>query len=349
MGDRRATMRDVAAAAGVSLKTVSRVVNGEDFVRPDTAERVHDAIARLGFQRNDLARTLRDGGRTRSLGLVIEDVANPFYSQIARGVEDVARAGGRLVISGSSDEDPARELLLIRSLCERRVDGLLIVPSETGDPRRRAELIAGTPAVFLDRPPDTDTVPVDADTVLIDNVGGARTAVEHLLAHGHRRIACLADLPEIFTARQRHHGYREALAAHGVPADPALVRTGRHDVRSAGYAMTELLALPDPPTAVFTGNNLLTIGALRAIGAAAARVALVGFDDFELADLLATPVTVIAHEPADMGRRAAELLEARIRGDTSRPARILLPTRLIVRGSGEIPPAQRGGSQGRGR
>ncbi|KAB2341054.1 LacI family DNA-binding transcriptional regulator [Actinomadura rudentiformis] len=342
-------MRDVAAAAGVSLKTVSRVVNGEDFVRPDTAERVHSAIARLGFQRNDLARTLRGGGRTRSIGLIIEDVANPFYSQIARGVEDVARAGGRLVISGSSDEDPARELLLIRSLCERRVDGLLIVPSETGDPRLRAELIAGTPAVFLDRPPgpggpaDTeprnDTVPPN-DTVLIDNVGGARTAVEHLLAHGHRRIACLVDLPEIFTARQRHQGYLEALAANGVPADPTLVRTGRHDVRGAGHAMTELLALPDPPTAVFAGNNLLTVGALRAIGAAGTRVALVGFDDFELADLLATPVTVVAHEPADMGRQAAHLLEARIRGDARPPARILLPTRLIVRGSGEIPPSQ---------
>ncbi|MFI0453059.1 LacI family DNA-binding transcriptional regulator [Actinomadura sp. 6N118] len=343
MGDRRPTMRDVAAAAGVSLKTVSRVVNGEDFVRPDTAERVHDAIARLGFQRNDLARTLRGGGRTRSIGLIIEDVANPFYSQIARGVEDVARAGGRLVISGSSDEDPARELLLIRSLCERRVDGLLIVPSETGDPRLRAELISGTPAVFLDRPPGDPAAPDDtvpADTVLIDNVGGARTAVEHLLAHGHRRIACLVDLPEIFTARQRHQGYLEALAAHGVPADPALVRTGRHDVRGAGHAMTELLALPDPPTAVFAGNNLLTVGALRVIGAVGAHVALVGFDDFELADLLATPVTVVAHEPADMGRQAAGLLEARIRGDARPPARILLPTRLVVRGSGEIPPRQ---------
>ncbi|GAA2632985.1 LacI family DNA-binding transcriptional regulator [Actinomadura fulvescens] len=327
-------MRDVAAAAGVSLKTVSRVVNGESFVRPDTAERVRDAIARLGFQRNDLARTLRGGGRTRSIGLIIEDVANPFYSQIARGVEDVARAGGRLVISGSSDEDPARELLLIRSLCERRVDGLLIVPSQTGDPRRRAELIAGTPAVFLDRPADDPA----ADTVLIDNLGGARTAVDHLLAHGHRRIACLVDLPEIFTARQRHQGYLEALAAHGVQADPALVRTGRHDVRGAGHAMTELLALPDPPTAVFAGNNLLTVGALRAIGAAGTRTALVGFDDVELADLLATPVTVIAHEPADMGRQAAELLEGRIRGDTGPPARILLPTRLVARGSGEIPP-----------
>jgi LacI family transcriptional regulator len=331
----RPTMRDVARHAGVSLKTVSRVVNGEVGVRPDTAEKVNAAISALGFRRNDIARALRGGKRTRSLGLVIKDVANPFYSQIARGVEEVARAHDLLVISGCSDEDPARERHLIRSLCERRVDGLLVAPSGSDHRYLIPELRMGTSAVFIDRPPEEA---IEADVVLIDNVGGARAAVAHLVAHGHRRIACLADLPGIFTARERRTGYDQALRAHGVPVEESLVRVGQHDVAGAESAMAELLALGDPPTAVFTGNNRLTIGALRAIQAAGTGTALVGFDDFELADMLATPVTVVAHHPAEMGRRAAGLLCRRMGGEDLPPQRVLLPTRLIVRGSGELPP-----------
>jgi LacI family transcriptional regulator len=332
----RPTMRDVARHAGVSLKTVSRVVNGEVGVRPDTAEKVNAAMTALGFRRNDIARALRGGKRTRSLGLVIKDVANPFYSQIARGVEEVARAHDLFVISACSDEDPARERHLIRSLCERRVDGLLVVPSGADHHYLVPELRMGTSAVFIDRPPEEA---IEADVVLIDNVGGARAAVAHLLAHGHRRIACLSDLPGIFTARERRRGYDEALRAAGVTVDESLVRVGQHDVAAAQAAMAELLALGDAPTAVFTGNNRLTIGALRAIQAAGSGTALVGFDDFELADMLATPVTVVAHQPAEMGRRAAELLCRRMAGEDLPPQRVVLPTRLIVRGSGELPPA----------
>jgi LacI family transcriptional regulator len=319
----------------VSLKTVSRVVNGEGGVRPDTTAKVNAAISALGFRRNDIARALRGGKRTRSLGLVIKDVANPFYSQIARGVEEVARASDLLVISGCSDEDPARERHLIRSLCERRVDGLLVVPSGNDHRYLIPEIGMGTPAVFIDRPPEEA---IEADVVLIDSVGGARAAVGHLIRHGHRRIACLSDLPGIFTASERLRGYREALTEHGVPVDEALVRPGRHDVAGAESAMAELLALDDPPTAVFTGNNRLTVGALRAIQAAGAGTALVGFDDLELADMLATPVTVVAYQPVEMGRRAAELLCRRMAGEELPPQRVVLPTHLIVRGSGELPP-----------
>ncbi|MFB9833739.1 LacI family DNA-binding transcriptional regulator [Actinoallomurus acaciae] len=328
-------MRDVARHAGVSLKTVSRVVNGEGGVRPDTTAKVNAAISALGFRRNDIARALRGGKRTRSLGLVIKDVANPFYSQIARGVEEVARTHDLLVISGCSDEDPARERHLIRSLCERRVDGLLVVPSGNDHRYLISEISMGTPAVFIDRPPEEA---LEADVVLIDSVGGARSAVAHLLRHGHRRIACLSDLPGIFTASERLRGYREALSEHGIPVDETLVRPGRHDVTGAESAMAELLALDDPPTAVFTGNNRLTVGALRAIQAAGAGTALVGFDDLELADMLATPVTVVAHQPVEMGRRAAELLCRRMAGEELPPQRVVLPTHLIVRGSGELPP-----------
>jgi LacI family transcriptional regulator, galactose operon repressor len=333
----RPTMRDVARKAGVSLKTVSRVVNGEEGVRPDTTEKVDAAIAALGFRRNDIARALRGGKRTRSLGLVIKDVANPFYSQIARGVEEIARAHDLLVISGCSDEDPARERHLIRSLCERRVDGLLVVPSGNDHRYLIPEIDMGTPAVFIDRPPE-DELDVVVDVVLLDNTGGARTAVTHLLAHGHRRVACLSDLPDIFTARERLFGYEKTLRSHGVPVDPALVCVGQHDVAGAESAMAGLLALPDPPTAVFTGNNRLTVGALRAIQSAGAGTALVGFDDLELADMLATPVTVIAHHPAEMGRRAAELLWRRMAGEDLPPQRVVLPTHLIARGSGELAP-----------
>jgi LacI family transcriptional regulator len=304
-------------------------------VRPDTTEKVNAAIAALGFRRNDIARALRGGKRTRSLGLVIKDVANPFYSQIARGVEEVARTHDMLVISGCSDEDPARERHLIRSLCERRVDGLLVVPSGSDHRYLISEINMGTPAVFIDRPPEDA---LEADVVLIDNVGGARAAVAHLIEHGHRRIACLADLPGIFTARERRRGYDEALREHGVPVDESLVCLGQHDVAGAESAMAGLLALHDPPTAVFTGNNRLTVGALRAIQAAGTGTALVGFDDLELADMLATPVTVVAHQPAEMGRRAAGLLCRRMAGEDLPPQRVVLPTHLIVRGSGELPP-----------
>lgn len=316
----------------MSLKTVSRVVNHEGGVRPDTAARVATAIAALGFRRNDMARVLRQGQASRTIGLVIEDVANPFYSAITRAVEEVARKRGYLLIAGSSDEDPAAERELLRLLCERRVDGLLVVPAG-GDHRFLIpELRMGTAAVFMDRPAGS----LDADTILIDNVGGARRAVEHLLARGHRRIGMVGDAGTIFTATERRRGYVEAVAAAGIPVDEALLRLGSHDAVAADAAARALLALPDPPTAIFAGNNRITIGALRAIRASRPGTALVGFDDFELADLLS--ITVVAHSPAEMGRQAAELLCRRLDGDRSPPQRIVLPTRLIPRGSGELSP-----------
>src|SRR6476661_1227309 len=232
-------MRDVAGTAGVSLKTVSRVVNGEAGVRPDTAARVESAIARLGFARNEVARSLRHG-RAGALGLVIEDVANPFYSTMARAVEDAAHDRGHILITASCEEDPDRERELVLRLLRRSVDALLIVPA--GDDHRYllADIGAGTPVVFLDRPPGR----VEADTVLLDNVGGARAAVAHLLAHGHERIAYVGDKPPLHTAAERLAGYREALREAGRPADEELVSAGPHDAASAERAVRDLLALP---------------------------------------------------------------------------------------------------------
>jgi LacI family transcriptional regulator len=325
-------MRDVAEVAGVSLKTVSRVINDEPGVAAATADRVAAAIQELGFQRNDLARSLRQGVTSSTLGLLIEDVANPFYSAIAQAVESAARERGYMLITASCEEDPARERDLVQALLRRRVDALLIVPAS----RDHAYLARdGTPVVFLDRPPSA----IDADCVLLDNLGGARAATEHLLARGHERIAVVADPDDLFTAAERLAGHRQALDAAGVPVRDELLRLGTHDVAQAEAVVRDLLSLsPDRrPTAVFAGNNRHTIGALRAISTAAQPVALVGFDDFELADLLG--VTVVAHETSRMGAHAAALAFERLDGGAREPRRVVVPTELIVRGSGEVPPS----------
>jgi LacI family transcriptional regulator, galactose operon repressor len=328
-------MRDVASTAGVSLKTVSRVVNGEAGVRGDTAARVQDVIARLGFARNDVARSLRHG-RAEALGLVIEDVANPFYSTIARAVEDAARRRNHILITGSCEEDADRERQLVLRLLRRSVDALIIVPAGEDHRYLLAEIGAGTPIVFVDRPPRG----IEADTVLLDNVGGARTAVEHLLAQGHRRIAFVGDPPELYTAGRRLEGYRAALAGAGVDPGDTLVRTGSHDAAAAERAVRGLLGLAPQtrPSAIFTANNRNTLGALRALREAPEPVALVGFDDFELADLLEVPATVVRHSPEEMGRLAAELAYSRLDGEDELPRRRTIACELVARGSGEIPP-----------
>ncbi len=334
----RPTMRDVAALAGVSLKTVSRVITGATTVDPGLAAQVRRAAAQLNYQPDLTASSLRRSDR-RSLmiGLLLEDVANPFSASLYRSAEDVAGARGVGVIAGSLDEDPERERALAAAFCLRRVDGLIIVPAGRDHSYLRREQEMGTALVFVDRPPQY----LAADSVVSDNREGAATAVAHLLSRGHRRIAYLGDLTSISTARDRFTGYREVLGAAGVAVDPALVRHDLHTIAAAEAAAAELLALPDPPSALFSEQNLVTIGAVRALRAARLqhRVALAGFDDFTLADLLDPPVTVVAQDPARIGTLAAELLFRRIDGDTSPPQEHVVPTRLIVRGSGEIPPA----------
>jgi LacI family transcriptional regulator len=330
----RPTMRDVAVLAGVSLKTVSRVINDEPGVASATAARVSDAIAELGFQRNDLARSLRQGVTSSTLGLVIEDVANPFYSAIAQAVESAARERGYLLITTSCEEDPERERALVQALLRRRVDALLLVPASRDHAYLARETAGGTPVVFLDRPP----VGLDADCVLLDNHGGARAAVEHLLARGHDRVAIIGDPPELYTAAERLAGYEQALTGAGVQSRDELIRLGTHDTAQAEAAVRELLELPPDrrPTAFFAGNNRNAVGALRALRHAEHRAALVGFDDFELADLLA--VTVVRHDSQQMGARAAALAFDRLAAGEHPTCTAVLPTELVIRGSGEIPP-----------
>ncbi|EFL13616.1 LacI family transcriptional regulator [Streptomyces sp. C] len=329
----RPTMKDVAARAGVGLKTVSRVVNGEPGVTPDTERRVQTAIEELGFRRNDSARVLRKG-RTATVGLVLEDLADPFYGPLNRAVEEVARTHGALLINGSSAEDPDRERELALALCARRVDGLIVIPA--GDDHRylEPEIRAGVATVFVDRPAGG----IEADVVLSDSFGGARDGVAHLIAAGHRRIGFIGDHPRIHTATERLRGYREAMAGAGLPVSRAWVSLGSTAPERVAAAAGAMLAGPEPVTAVFAGNNRVTVTVVRVLAALPRPVALVGFDDFELADLLRPGVTVVAQDPAALGRVATDRLFQRLAGTPLPPTRIELPTRLVPRGSGEIPP-----------
>jgi LacI family transcriptional regulator len=329
----RPTMKDVAARAGVGLKTVSRVVNGEPGVTPDTAERVRAAIEALGFRRNDSARVLRKG-QTASIGLVLEDVGNPFYSTLARAVEDVAHGNGSLLFMGSSDEDPERERKLTLTFCARRVDGLIIVPASTDHAYLLPEIAAGIAVVFVDRPPGV----ISADVVLTDNIGGARDGIQHLIAQGHKRIGYIGDAPHIYTAGQRLRGYRDAMAAAELPIEQHWVAMALAQPEVIRRALGRMLDGPQPVTALLCGNNRISVNVLRELAVRGAPVATVGFDDFELADLLNPGVTVVAQDPAQMGHIAADLLFRRLSGEQGPARRIELPTRLVIRGSGEIPP-----------
>lgn len=330
----RPTMKDVAARAGVGLKTVSRVVNAEPGVTEDTERRVQEAIAALGFRRNDSARVLRKG-RTASIGLVLEDLADPFYGPLSRAVEEVARAHGALLINGSSAEDPEREQELVLALCARRVDGLVVIPAGTDHQYLAPEIAAGVATVFVDRPAGK----IDADVVLSDNFGGARDGVAHLIAQGHRRIGFIGDQPRIHTAIERVRGYRAAMEDAGLAVDDRWVSLGVTEPERVRQAAEDMLTGPDPVTAIFSGNNRVTVTAVRVLAERERPVALVGFDDIELGDLLKPGVTVVSQDAAQLGRTAADRLFLQLDGAALPPERIELTTRLIQRGSGELPPA----------
>jgi len=331
------TMHDVAALAGVALATVSRVVNGKPGVSPAMQARVEAAIARLDYRRNVNASSLRRLDRkTATIGLVLEDVANPFMSALHRAVEDCARERGVLVFAGSCDEDSAREQELISALRTRRVDGIIVVPAGTDHSYLLPASRLGTAMVFADRRPGF----LDADSVTSDDLGGARAAVEHLGAVGHRRIAYLGAALTIGTARDRLQGYTDAMESLGERPPSSHVRPGMITMKDAEAAAVEMLREPDPPTAIFSGQNYFTIGAIKALRSLGLQheVALVGFDDLALGDLLDPAVTVVAHDPSRLGRTAADMLFRRLDGHASPAQHVICPFELIHRGSGEIPP-----------
>ncbi|WP_345631036.1 LacI family DNA-binding transcriptional regulator [Rugosimonospora acidiphila] len=323
-------MSDVARVAGVSLKTVSRVVNHVPTVDPTLAERVLAAVSELGFRRNDLARSLRSRSTSGTVGLLIEDLANPFYSTMAAGAAQCALEHDTMLITASSEEDGERERTLLLEMCERRVGGLLVVPAGADQTYLRAEIEVGTPVVFLDRPPTN----LRADAVLIDNGQGARSAIEYLLARGHERIGVLSDWLRIYTMRERLSAAEAALERAGVPYRPDLIRDGLHTVPETQAAVQRMLDSPNPPTALFALNNRLTLGALGVLNRRHSDLMLVGFDDFETAALMPHPLTIVSYDAREMGRVGAELLFRRIDGEGSRPQTVVLPTTLVERSAG---------------
>jgi DNA-binding LacI/PurR family transcriptional regulator len=322
--------------------TVSRVVNGEPTVLPETVARVERAIRRLGYERNEAARRLRSRGQaTQTIGVLVDDLANPFFAALAAAVEDAARLRNYVVLIGSSNDSLVREREVVAAFCARQADGLIVVPVQ-GNHRFLADHLArGTKAVCVDRPAPG----LGVDRVVVDNRAGARKAVRHLLEQGHRRIGYLGDREDIWTIQERYAGFRDAFSEIGIEPDERLVRHGQRSRAEAARHAAELLSLSGPPTALFTTTDLITMGAIDALhgrngGAGSDGVALVGFDEFALADKVSPPVTVVAQDPVLLGATAAQLLFARIAGDTSPPREVVLTTRLVIRGSGEIAPAR---------
>ena len=336
-GRREPTMREVAALAKVSTKTVSRVINGLPGAGPDVVERVRAAARALGYRPNLTASSLRRSDkRSATIGVLFEDLSNPFDSALLRAVEDRARHSGVLVLAGSSEDDHTLQRELLLSLSARRVDGLVVMAAGGHQDALQQERERGTPMVLVDRPPTFG----GTDCVTTTNRENSREAVLQLASLGHRAIAFLGDRRTLWTSQERYTGYLEGLAQAGLTLREELVRTDLHGADLAEAATMSLLDLPVPPTALFTAQNLVTVGAMRVLRERGLqhRVAMIGFDDFPLADMLDPAVTVVRQDVPGLGRKAAELMFARIDGDTTPPVHAVVPAAIVRRGSGEIPP-----------
>lgn len=332
MTKKRPTMKDVAALAGVGFKTVSRVVNEEPGVSELTAERVRRAAAELNYRRDMTAGNLRRAaGRTDSVGLLVASVGNEFDSRLHRAVEDAAQARGVSVFAASTDEDAERERQLALTLLARRVDGLVLMPSAGDLSYLQHELDLGTPVIAVDRPPKGLSI----DTMMVDNERGAHDSVAHLIAHGHRRVAVLAHLSTLTTSAQRIAGARRAWAEAGLPESALRVVDGLPTTEDTVRALHALLDTDQPPTAVFAARNAITLGVVRALqGRGLQReIALIGFDDFDQADLLDPAVSVVSQDPAQLGTLAADRLFARLESPALPVELVVTETRLILRRS----------------
>ena len=330
-------MRDVAEAAGVSFKTVSRVVNDEGGVSDDLAERVQLAVAQLGYRPDERARRLRQGGtRTGAIGFVIVDVSNPFFSAVLRGIEEVATREDYIVMSGSTDGDKERENQLIDAFVARRVDGLIVVPQGSSDGTLNTEVERGTPVVFVDLEPAELT----GDLVRSDHLRGAFIATEHLFAHGHRDIAFFGDQPNISSSRLRRSGYEQALQAAGIEVDEDRIVQDRLRPDEWRTLIRTYLERPNPPSAIFSAQNFVSIGCAQALHDLDLHntIAQVGFDDIELGDVVTPAITTVPQQPLELGRRAAETLFDRIAGAAGPPTKEIIASAIIERGSGEIRP-----------
>ncbi len=325
-----AGIKDVAAEAGVSVATVSRVLNSHPSVSEEARTRVLAAVEALGYRPNAVARSLRTA-QTRTLGLVISDVLNPYFTELARFVEEEARALGYSVIIRNADERPELQDHHIRTLIDRRIDGLLVSPADGGSPLMRDVALSGTPMVFVDR-----WIPgIDVPVVRADGTGAVKDLVAHLHGLGHRRLAIIAGPAATTTGNERVEAFRDAMRELGLALPDAYIGQGDFQAASGRRATERFLALAKPPEVVFAADNLMALGALDAIRARGMRVpddiALAAFDDIPWFVHTDPPITAIAQPTADLARAAVRALADRIEGRT--PQSVTLPARLVVRRS----------------
>jgi LacI family transcriptional regulator len=323
-------MRDVAALSGVSPMTVSRALRGDARVTDATRRRVLAAAGELAYQPNELARNLRLGRTSGLVGLVVTNLANPFYSQLALGVESVAAEHGLKVVLGNTGEDVERERRLVDEFATRQVDGLIVVPAGSDDAHLRPERVGAIPVVLAARPPST----LPLDCVLVDDFNGARDATDRLIEHGARRLGFLGLPPSAWTGSERFRGFSVALEHADLILDESLVRRPQRTIAAAEAAAGEILTAADPPDAIFCANSRNTVGAYRALRILDADVMLAGFDDFELADVLGIGLIVVAYDPSELGRQAARLLVAQLRRGSrnAEPRRVVIPTAVVEYG-----------------
>ena len=330
----RATLDDVARLAGVSSKTVSRVFSNRELVAPETVERVLGAAKRLRFRPNTLARSLRRGGSTNTFGFIMGELGNPFYYKVAAGIEKELAANGFALLVATTDDTAEGEERVADALLAQRVGALLLIPVADDQSYLEGERHLGTPVIAIDRPARN----LVADSIVLENHRGVYDATTRLLARGHRRIGYVCNPASVYTQAERLRGYRDALAAYGIHDSARWERlVDDLSVRPDGI-VEDLLSADDPPTAIITGNNRVTVGALRVLRDRQddGRTALIGFDDFDTADVLG--VSVVSYDPVELGRQAAMLAIERIRDASGFTRQIELPTWIVERGTGERPP-----------
>lgn len=332
----RATLDDVARLAGVSAKTVSRVFNQPELVGTETAERVQAAATRLRFRPNTLAQHLRRGGGTDTVGFVMGEFGNPFYYKVASGIEAELAPHGHHLLLATTDDTAEGESRVVDALLGQRVGALLIIPVADDQAYLEGERQLGTPVISIDRAATN----VLADAIVLENRRILHEATRRLLALGHRRIGYVCNPSSVSTQVDRVAGYRAAMAEAGIHDTDAWCRLSDDRAERADAIIGGLLDADDAPTAIITGNNRMTIGALRAMRARDDRAtALIGFDDFDTADIIG--VSVITYDPVEMGRQAARLAMERMQDPAGPPRRIELPTWIVERGTGERPPHER--------
>jgi LacI family transcriptional regulator len=328
---RGATIRDVAAHAGVSLGTASRVLSGHPATSPDARARVTQAATALGYRPNAQARSLRLT-RTHAIGLLVSDVRNPFFADVAHAAEQAALGADYVTLLGNANENVEQQDRYIETFLTQRVDGVVLAPQGRGSGSLEALIESQMPVVFVDRTVDGFDVP----SVTTDSRVGLDEAIAHLAAAGHTRIAYIGGPQSISTGRERYDALLEALPRSGRDVDPALIKFGDFQEASGIRAAEQLLSNPNRPTAIVAADNLMALGALAAVRARGLRLGkdidVVAFDDIEWLAHFDPPISVIAQDAGAVGRCAVELLMDVINGNT--PESIVLPTRFIDRSSG---------------